>query len=313
MKRKHRILSIIMIICLLLSGSSLSVFAASTNYVMVPVTKNYAEAQEVLNLINKQRTKRGLCKLKLDSSLCKSAEIRAAELTIYIPETSPHKRPNGKPAKAINKRIIYECCAEGYPTPKEVVKGWMNSPPHKKGILLKNARSVGIACVTTQNGGHFWTLEFSATKAKKVLKSTSAVTKTYKITALTKYLKKKRFTLTMEEVDPLPFYADYTRGDDIAVYQEVMAQPTFINNYGYMTRLRASDFTWKSSDPAVAEIDSSGKFLAKKEGVATITAQMTGPLGYKVQAKVRIVDPYSHDVYGSDNIEDYEEDYDEDF
>ena len=195
MKRRRRLFSIMMILCLLISCSSLSAFASSGNYVKVSVTVDYSEAREVLRLINVQRTKRGLSKLKLDKSLCDSAVRRAAELTIYVPETSPHKRPNGKSNRTINKKLIYECCAEEYESPKSVMKGWMSSPPHKKGILLSNAKSVGIGCVTSKNGTKYWTLEFGSSAAQKKVSSKGKISKTLKISAKSTYLKKKHFRL----------------------------------------------------------------------------------------------------------------------
>lgn len=92
-KRRHRILSVMLMICMVLSCSAFTSFAGTGNYVKVQVTQNYAEAQQILKLINKQRAKRGLRKLKLDKNLTKSAAKRAAELTVYIPESSPHRRP----------------------------------------------------------------------------------------------------------------------------------------------------------------------------------------------------------------------------
>ena len=48
----------------------------------------------------------------MDRGLTNSAIMRGFETTIYIPETSPHRRPNGKLSKSINKKIIYENCAQ---------------------------------------------------------------------------------------------------------------------------------------------------------------------------------------------------------
>jgi len=291
MKRIHRMLSVLMIACLMISGATLSAFASSTNYVKFPVTMNYQNAQQVLKLINKERTKRGLKKLKLDKGLCNSADIRAAELAIFIPEMGTHYRPNGKQAKKINKKIIYECCAEGYETPKAVVKGWMSSPPHKKGILLSNARSVGIGCIETKNGTHMWTLEFSAQKPAKVMKSKAKVKKTYKITALTKYLKKKNFRLAFRD-DEYELSYDF---DMIDVGDSAVLGAYYINNYDFETLLRASDFIWKSSNKSVATVDSKGKVTGVGEGTAIITATMKKGLKYKLKFELDVDEGYSDD------------------
>ena len=297
MKKRNRLLSVLMIMCMLISCATFSVSAASSGNVKFQATQNYSDAQKVLTLINKQRTKRGLSKLKLDKSLCKAASKRAAELAIYIPETSPHKRPNGKLTKTINGKIIYECCAEGYSSPKAVVKGWMSSPSHKKGILLSKAKSVGIGCVTTKNGDKYWTLEFSSKRASSVVKSKKKVTSTYKVTALSKYLKKSHFFLGVE---------GYEHGIDpeIEVGYTTKVLPFFGNNFEYHTQLRVSDYTWKSSNKSVATVDSKGNLTTKKEGTAVIYATMKKSPNYKLKITINVVEPEDDYDYDYDYIDD---------
>lgn len=298
MKTKRRFFSVMMILCLLITSSSFTSFAASGNYVKVTATQSYSDAQKMLKLINKQRTKRGLAKLKLDKSLTKSAAKRAAELMIYIPETSPHKRPNGKLTKSINSRIIYECCAEGYETPKDAMQGWMSSPPHKKGILLSNARSVGIGCITSKNGDKYWTLDFSSSKAQKIEKRKTKVSSTYKITALSKYLKKSNFFLAQKDsvTGMLDEWATLEVGETARIY------PAFQNNFDFQTQLRPSDYTWKSSNKAVATVDSKGRVKAKKAGEVIIYAKMKDSLGYKLKLELEVSEAFDdYDYYYDDD------------
>jgi hypothetical protein len=294
MKRRHRILSVALILCLLISCSSFPTFAASGNYVRVPVTADYDDAREVLRLINAQRTKRGLKKLKLDKSLTDSAVKRAAELMVYVPETSPHKRPNGKSNRTGNKKLIYECCAEGYESPKSVVTGWMNSPPHRKGILLSNAKSVGIGCLTSKNGLTYWTLEFGGPAAKKKVSTKGKVNKTFKINAKSTYLKKKNFYLCVGG-DRFNRY-DQENEIDTGSVSEVF--PYYENNYYMVTRLRPSDFTWSSGDTSVATVDSAGKVTALKTGTVTIYAKMKDSLKYTLKVELTITEPYIEDEDG---------------
>ena len=283
MSTKGRLLSIIMIISILLSCSAFSVSASSEYTLKVSATQNYAEAQQVLKLINKKRAKRGLSKLKLDKSLCRSAARRAAELTVYIPDSSPHKRPNGKLATTVNSRIIYECCAEGQETPKEVVREWMNSPPHRKGILLSNARSVGIGCIMTKNSVRFWTLEFSSDRAEKTVKSRKKVTTTYTINTLSKNLKKNHFYIDLRST-PVEWSDNVVEaGDTVSVI------PFFRNNLDFTTQLRPSDYKWKSSKKSVATIDSKGRVKAKKAGTAVIYATMKSSPKYKLKKKIKVI------------------------
>ena len=291
MKRRRRLFSIMLMLCFLISCSSFSAFAASGNYVKIPATVNYADAKEVLKLINVERTKRGLSKLKLDKSLNDSAVKRAAELTVYVPETSPHKRPNGKSNRTINKKLIYECCAEGYETPKSVVLGWMSSPPHRKGILLSNAKSVGIGCLTSKNGFKYWTLEFGASTARKKVSNKGKISKTFKINAKSTYLKKKNFYLGVGG----DHFDKYSQETEIEAGSITELFPYYENNYGMVTRLRPSDYIWSSGDTSVATVDSNGNVTAAKTGTVTIYAKMKDSLKYKLKVELTITEPYIED------------------
>ena len=298
MHRKSRLISILLVLIMLLGSTTFSSFAASNPSIKVSTYQDNAQAKEVLRLINKERTKRGLKKLKLDKQLTKSAVTRAAEISIYIPATSPHKRPNGKLAKNINKRIIYECCAEGDSSPSSVVKGWMSSPPHRKGILLKNAKTVGIGCVTTDGVDTFWTLEFSNTKLKSKLTSSKKVHSNIKVTTLSKYLKKSYFSLrTASSV------ANYEEADEedpeIIIGNSIKFYPYYSCDWNYQmcSRLAVSDFTWSSSNTSVASVDSKGAVTAKGKGNVKITATMKRSPGFKITQWITVIDQNEYDEY----------------
>ena len=69
---------------LLLLLMPVTVSAAKLDKLTIPVVQDYEKAQEVLNLINAERGKRGLRKLKLDKTLTKYAVTRAAELCVMV-------------------------------------------------------------------------------------------------------------------------------------------------------------------------------------------------------------------------------------
>lgn len=76
--------------------------------------QNYKYSQQLLQMINKERKKAGLSVLKLDKILTNAAITRAIELSVYIPQSSPHRRPNGELSKSVNNQICYEDCLESY-------------------------------------------------------------------------------------------------------------------------------------------------------------------------------------------------------
>ena len=84
----------------------------ATGKISLTVTQDYKQAQAILKYVNKYRKKKHLKALKLDKDLTKAAITRGAELNIYTPQTSPHRRPNGKLTKTLNKRICYKDCLE---------------------------------------------------------------------------------------------------------------------------------------------------------------------------------------------------------
>jgi uncharacterized protein YkwD len=54
-------------------------------------------------------------------------------------------------------RYYGENIAQGYPTEKEVVAGWLSSPGHCSNIMSKNYKEMGVARV-----GDYWTQDFGS-------------------------------------------------------------------------------------------------------------------------------------------------------
>ena len=275
MKIKTRIISIMMIMMMLISGMSFGSFAASsgTGTVYVNVTQDYANAQKMLKLVNKQRAKKHLKKLKLDKSLTDSAVQRAAEISMVIPNTSPHRRPDGRVAKTVNKKAARENCAEGsFGSASAVVKTWMHSKPHKAAILLKSAKSCGIAYVTNPADPEagYYVLIVSNKKAKKVEKSKRRVSSTKAVVALSKYLNKKYFfpedagnrsTLNIGQITSVKTYYSGPQTLDFTAPE-----------------INPGSFIWTSSDNSVATVNASGTVTAVGPGTVTINAKLkSGP------------------------------------
>ena len=290
MRKAMRKIWIAMVAVSLLFCAPLTVCAAKTvKLPAIRVSQNYGKAQEILKLINKERKKRKLKPLKLDKSLTKHAITRAAENFVLITPSGPHMRPNGK--ENSTGKIIHENCYQtgGFINDaKDIVEEWMSSPSHKKGILLPEAKSIGIAAVLSR--GKYdsirenCVLEFSNKKAKSIVKTKKTKRYSINISALKKYRKKKYFNISVSflEIDDLSY-----GGDDIFRVVVKYDSPW----YPLETVLDGKAFTWKSSDPATASIAKDGTVTWHKNGTVTFTAVM------KVNKKMKF--SLTYDRYAS--------------
>lgn len=117
---------------------------------------NYENA--VLFWTNVERSRHGLNKLKTTDALCSAAGVRANEL----PSLYSHNRPNGSAwhtvlkAKSIDFLCAAENIAAGYITPSEVVKGWMDSPPHRSSILNGDYAYLGVGLRKVNSGYQYY-------------------------------------------------------------------------------------------------------------------------------------------------------------
>lgn len=117
-----------------------------------------AFAQEVVNLVNDERSKYGLSALSSQNALLNSAAYtRAWEQA----EVFSHTRPNGTSwttvlkDNGINYSNAGENVAYGQPTPKDVMEAWMNSSGHRENILNPNYSKIGVG-VYSNNNTLYW-------------------------------------------------------------------------------------------------------------------------------------------------------------
>lgn len=103
-------------------------------------------ADRVFELVNAERTNRGLAPFKKTDTLTEVANLRAWELA----EVFGHKRPNGKGfsdafvEKGLAYSYVGENIAGGQTTPEDVVGAWMNSDVHRANILDKDITYMGV-------------------------------------------------------------------------------------------------------------------------------------------------------------------------
>ena len=123
-----------------------------------PTVQNTKAAYKQLNKYRKAKNRKAL---KRDKKLEKIALQRAKEMA----ETGKfsHTRPNGKSGLTLIKgrKAKGENIAMGQKTCDQVSTAWYNSAGHRKNMLRKNFKKVGIAGYT-YNGVTYWAQVFSS-------------------------------------------------------------------------------------------------------------------------------------------------------
>lgn len=119
---------------------------------------------QVIQLTNAERTKRGLPPLKANWQLSRVARYKATDMRDknYFSHTSP---TYGSPFTMIKDfGLSYTAAGEniaaGQTTPKAVVTAWMNSPGHRANILSKSYTQIGVGYAQGGSYGCYWSQMF---------------------------------------------------------------------------------------------------------------------------------------------------------
>lgn len=122
------------------------------------------QAQEVLKIVNQERSKVGLKALTLSAELTDVATVKAQDMADngYFDHTSPNY---GSPFEmmqhfGIQYRSAGENIAAGQKTAQEVMESWMNSSGHRANILNSDYEQIGIGYVTGGKYGTYWVQMF---------------------------------------------------------------------------------------------------------------------------------------------------------
>ena len=126
---------------------------------------NFSSYQkQVLDLVNAERTKRGLKALTLDTKLSNVATMKSQDMIDknYFDHNSPtYGSPFDMMKKfGVNYRSAGENIAEGQTSPQEVMNAWMNSEGHRKNILNPNFTTLGVGVAKTSSSRLYWTQMF---------------------------------------------------------------------------------------------------------------------------------------------------------
>lgn len=121
--------------------------------------------QELLELINAERQRRGLSLLSMDTTLSQVAEAHSQDMVDR--HFFSHTNPDGDgPDDRLNDAGYFGAWGETigagsiYASPAGMFSGWMNSSGHQEIMLSANYNIVGLGYVTGGDYGYYWTAVF---------------------------------------------------------------------------------------------------------------------------------------------------------
>lgn len=124
-----------------------------------------SKAEQVLNLVNKERAKAGVSLLKEDGQLNRLAQLKAEDMAKkgYFSHTSPTYGSAFDMMKAagVSYRTAGENIAKGQKSPETVMNGWMNSSGHRANILENDYTRLGVGYAVAENGTTYWVQIFA--------------------------------------------------------------------------------------------------------------------------------------------------------
>lgn len=130
----------------------------------IPAVTTTSQEDEVIRLVNVERSKQGLQTLTKNWELCRVARYKSADMANkgYFSHTSP---TYGSPFKMMESFGIRfssagENIAYGQRTPQEVMNGWMNSPGHRSNIMSPSYTQIGVGMAKNSKGVLYWTQMF---------------------------------------------------------------------------------------------------------------------------------------------------------
>jgi uncharacterized protein YkwD len=120
--------------------------------------------QRVFEIVNAERSRRGLAPMKMNSKLNQAAQLHSQDQAAR--QTMSHVGSDGSRGGERISRTGYvwrswgENVAAGYGTAESVMAAWMNSPGHRANILSGNTE-IGLGLAFASNGVPYWTQVFA--------------------------------------------------------------------------------------------------------------------------------------------------------
>lgn len=221
--------------------------------VNVQAKEMYTKAFEVLNMVNKERTKRGLKALVMDQGLLETAMMRGFENVLYW----DHTRPSGRSCFTANSNMRGENIAYGSSTASGVMNQWMNSAGHRANILSSDFTSIGIGCVYYK-GSYYWVQCFGDSSQK-----------TASVSSYKDQTKNRKIIVSKDA----KYYKASLKLSNASIRKGQTATASVIWNG---VELNNSGAVFKSSNPSVCTVDNTGKITATGTGNAVITMYFAG-------------------------------------
>jgi len=132
--------------------------------ITIPSVTTTTQENEVIRLVNIERSKAGLQQLKTNWQLSRVARYKSADMANkgYFAHNSPTYGTPFQMMESFGLRFSAagENIAYGQRTPAEVMSDWMNSPGHRNNILSRSFTEIGVGLAKNKNGVCYWTQQF---------------------------------------------------------------------------------------------------------------------------------------------------------
>lgn len=123
-------------------------------------------AYDVARIVNRFRSRHGLRPLQLEVGLMRAAIWKAQHMAHFF--YFGHSDPAPPVRRGVPQRLAAcgfggggsENIAYGYETPAEVVQAWLGSPGHRRNIVSRSWRYLGVGVAVSRKGGTFWAQDF---------------------------------------------------------------------------------------------------------------------------------------------------------
>lgn len=130
----------------------------------IPTVTTTAQEDEVLRLVNVQRSYAGLQPLTMNWQLARCARYKSQDMATrgYFDHNSPTYGSPFQMMESFGLRFSAagENIAYGQRTPAEVMNDWMNSPGHRSNIMNPTYTQIGVGLAKNSSGVCYWTQQF---------------------------------------------------------------------------------------------------------------------------------------------------------